>query len=64
MILPEALKKELNDGLFIKREVILVYPRCLEVLALVTINLELPFRGFPNRSRAQSPKDIEIDLLK
>ena len=52
MIISKALKKELNDGLFLRREVILIYPGCVEVLAPITIESELPFLSLPKRSHA------------
>ena len=61
MIFPKALKKELNDGLFLKCEVILIYLGCVEVLALVVVKSELPLDGLPEMSCARSLEDLEIN---
>ena len=61
MVLPKALKKELNNGLFLGDEIILLYLRHLEVLTPVTVKSKLPFLVLPERSCTQSPKNLEIN---
>lgn len=59
------MNKELNDDLFFKREVILIYSRCIEVLALVTVKSEIPFQGLLERSCARSlKKDLKVNGFK
>ena len=64
MIIPETLKKELNNGLFLECKLILIYPRCLEALASITINSEVPFFGLLKRTCAWSPEDLEVNMFK
>ena len=61
MVLPEALKNELNDDLFFGCEVILLYPWFLEVLASITIRSKCPFLGLLERSCSWSTEKLEID---
>ena len=64
MILPKTLKNQLNDDLFIGIEAILIYLRCVEVLASLVVKFELPFQGLPEGSHARSLENPEVDRFK
>ena len=64
MIPPKALEKELNYDLFLGPNVILVYSRCIKILAPIAVESELSFQGLLKRSHGQCPEDLEVDGFK